>query len=103
MIIEVVGEVLMPKLLSYIINFGIEGTESADAKVPEFIKRLYEMLGSNNFIFAIMVGMILTAVLMMIGGVGGAYFGAKASVNFATDLRADLYKKIQRGRKLSGR
>ena len=95
MIIEVVGEVLMPKLLSYIINFGIEGTESADAKVPEFIKRLYEMLGSNNFIFAIMVGMVLTAVLMMIGGVGGAYFGAKASVNFATDLRADLYKKIQ--------
>ena len=96
MIIEVIGEVLMPKLLSYIINFGIEGQASEGTEVPTFVLRLYDSLGSNaGFILAIMVGMILTAVLMMIGGVGGAYFGAKASVNFATDLRADLYKKIQ--------
>lgn len=96
MIVEVIGEVLMPKLLSYIINFGIEGSASADTEVPEFVIRLYDSLGSNaGFILAIMAGMILTAALMMIGGVGGAYFGAKASVNFATDLRADLYKKIQ--------
>ena len=32
---------------------------------------------------------------MMAGGVGGAYFGAKASVNFATDLRSDIFKKVQ--------
>ena len=32
---------------------------------------------------------------MMAGGVGGAYFGAKASVNFASDLRQDIYNKIQ--------
>lgn len=96
MIVEVIGEVLMPKLLSYIINFGIEGAADEGTKVPDFILWLYDALGSNaGFILAIMVGMILTAILMMIGGVGGAYFGAKASVNFATDLRADLYKKIQ--------
>ncbi len=92
MIIEVIGEVLMPKLLSYIINFGVERS----VEPPAFIKALFDLLGSNGpFIVAIMVGMILTAVLMMIGGIGGAYFGAKASVNFAADLRADLYKKIQ--------
>lgn len=96
MIIEVVGEVLMPKLLSYIINFGIDGNVEEGTKIPGFILKLYDSLGSNaGFIIAIMVGMILTAVLMMIGGVGGAYFGAKASVNFATDLRADLYEHIQ--------
>ena len=96
MIIEVIGEVLMPKLLSYIINFGIEGSASAGTEVPAFVVKLYDSLGSNaGFILAIMVGMVLTAILMMIGGIGGAYFGAKASVNFATDLRADLYKKIQ--------
>ena len=39
--------------------------------------------------------MILTAVLMMGGGVGGAYFGAKAAVNFASDLRRDVYGKVQ--------
>ena len=41
MIIEVIGEVLMPKLLSYIIDFGIEGKASGDAKIPDFIIRLY--------------------------------------------------------------
>ena len=96
MIVEVIGEVLMPKLLSYMINFGIDGKVGEGVVVPDFVIRLYDALGSNaGFIVAIMAGMILTAVLMMIGGVGGAYFGAKASVNFATDLRADLYKKIQ--------
>ena len=40
--------------------------------------------------------MILTAVLMMTGGVGGAYFASKASVNYAADLRRDVYSKIQK-------
>ena len=96
MIVEVIGEVLMPKLLSYIINFGIEGQAAEGTVMPAFIKTLFELLGKNGpFIVAVMVGMILTALLMMLGGIGGAYFGAKASVNFASDLRADLYRKIQ--------
>lgn len=77
MIIEVIGEVLMPKLLSMVINAGTAETLT----VPNSI--LYSAL------------MIVVAVLMMAGGVGGAYFGAKASVNFAADLRADVYKKVQ--------
>jgi ATP-binding cassette subfamily B protein len=94
MIVEVFGEVMMPKLLSYIIDFGVYSGEEKTA-VPAVIRALYELCGNNGFIAAIMAGMILTAILMMIGGVGGAYFGAKASVNFATDLRGDVYKKIQ--------
>ena len=39
--------------------------------------------------------MILTAVFMMVGGVGGAYYASKASVNFAADLRFDLYRKVE--------
>ncbi len=77
MIVEVVGEVLMPKLLSIIINQGTDGTLT----VPNSI--------------GICLLMILTAVLMLAGGVGGAYFGAKASVNFAADLRRDAYSKLQ--------
>lgn len=42
-----------------------------------------------------MLLMILTALLMMAGGVGGAYFGAKASVNYSSDVRRDVYKKVQ--------
>ena len=77
MIIEVVGEVVMPKLLSVIINKGTDGTLTVGGSV------------------GICALMILTAFLMLGGGVGGAYFGAKASVNFAADLRRDAYSKIQ--------
>lgn len=92
MIVEVLGEVIMPKLLASIIDYGVEGED-----MPAWLQRVYDTLGSDApFILAIMVGMILTAVLMMIGGVGGAYFGAKASVNFAADLREDVYRKVQK-------
>ncbi len=77
MIVEVIGEVVMPKLLALIIN---------SMNVGEL---------TNELSIRTMIQMIVCAVLMMAGGVGGAYFGAKASVNFAADLRADMYSKIQ--------
>ncbi len=92
MIIEVIGEVVMPKLVGSIIDYGVKGEEA-----PEFVKWLYSVFGEGNgFVIAAMVGMVLTAILMMIGGVGGAYFGAKASVYFASDLRRDVYKRVQK-------
>lgn len=92
MIVEVIGEVLMPKLLATIIDYGVTKEEA-----PAFVEWLYSFFGSGNgFIIAVTVGMILTAILMMIGGVGGAWFGAKASVGFASDLRRDVYRKVQK-------
>lgn len=78
MIVEVIGEVLMPKFLAIVINGATDGSLTVGGSI-----------GTAGL-------MILTAVLMMVGGVGGAYFGAKASVNFATDLRADVFTKIQK-------
>lgn len=78
MIVEVIGEVVLPKLLSTVINRGTDGTLTVSLSV------------------GILFAMIGVAVLMMAGGVGGAYFGAKASVNFATDLRADAYRAVER-------
>ena len=77
MIIEVVGEVVMPKLLANVINAANDGTLT------------------NGISLGTMALMIGTALIMMAGGVGGAYFGSKASVNFAADLRADIYAKVQ--------
>ncbi len=77
MIVEVVGEVMMPKFLSIVL-----GAAAGDSGVGVSI--------------GVMFGMIGTAILMMVGGVGGAYFGAKASVNFASDLRADAFAAVQR-------
>ena len=78
MIIELIGDIFMPILLAWIIN-------SADAGELT--------VGSSIGITAIMIGII---IVMFLGGVGGAYFGSKASVNFAADLRRDVYGKIQK-------
>lgn len=77
MIIEVIGEVVMPKLLAVVINNANAGTLT---------------VGTSLCTMALMV---LTAVIMMAGGVGGAFFATKATVNFAADLRADAYRKVQ--------
>ena len=77
MIVEVLGEVLLPSLYANILNRGIVGKN----------------IGYIVFICAMMV---LTAVAMMAGGVGGAYFGAKAAVNFAGDVRRDVFAKVQK-------
>ena len=39
--------------------------------------------------------MILTAFIMMGGGIGGAWFASKASISFGADLREDCFKKVQ--------
>ena len=78
MIVEVAGDILMPLLLGLIIDKGEAGTLS---------------VGWSIGIACAMIGIV---VLMLLGGVGGAYFGSKASVNFATDLRRDVYEKVQK-------
>lgn len=92
MIVEVIGEVLMPKFLAAILDYGVRG-ETAQAS--GMVRWLYENIHASGFVIAVMAAMVFTAVLMMLGGVGGAYFGAKASVNFAADLREDVYRKVQ--------
>ena len=77
MIIEVIGEILLPKLYASIINTGVAGAD----------------IGHIVLICALMV---VCALIMMLGGVGGAYFGAKAAVNFAADLRRDVFSKVQK-------
>ena len=95
MIIEVIGEMIMPKTLAMIIDYGIGAKPMEEASA--FVQWIYRICGENAspFIITAMVGMILNAIIMMIGGVGGAYYGSKASVNFAADLREDIYRCVQ--------
>ncbi|MBQ9358533.1 MAG: ABC transporter ATP-binding protein [Abditibacteriota bacterium] len=77
MIAEVIGEVVMPKVMSLIVTGGTLGTLTTGQTLR------YTLI------------MALTAVLMGLGGVGGAWFGGKAAVGFAADLREDIYGKVQ--------
>lgn len=78
MIIEVIGEMFMPIILKELINRANDNTLT---------------IGESLGFMGILIAIVLT---MMAGGVAGAYFGAKASVNFAADLRRDLYAKVQK-------
>lgn len=77
MIVEVIGEVLMPYFFSLIINEGVTGRN-----IP--------------YIAALGGAMVATALFMMLGGIGGAYYGAKGSISFAADVRKDAFLKIQK-------
>ncbi|MBO4353677.1 MAG: ABC transporter ATP-binding protein [Clostridia bacterium] len=97
MIIEVIGEVLMPRMLGNMVDFLTSVTTDNEVEVAPWVRTLADAFGENApVIITITVAMVLTAALMMLGGLGGAYFGAKASVNYASDLRADLFKKVQK-------
>lgn len=154
MIIEVIGEVLLPTFLAKIINLGTAfqnfseyvsqllaeiaggavisgdnailekllqaidhlghgGLEAVGEKLSSFASSgdmtafsgalneasaVFSSISNSDYIWqSIGVAglMILTALLMIVGGVGGAYFASKASVYFASDLRADIYRKVQ--------
>ncbi len=102
MIIEVAGEVLMPKYLAQIINFGSAYQALKSFEITVMGKTITlpgiaeNMTQDAIFYMLGICGMIvLTALLMMAGGVGGAYFGAKAAVFFASDIRRDVYAKVQ--------
>lgn len=77
MLMEVAGEVIMPRLLGMVIDSQKNGTLTVSESL------------------LVMLAIILCALAMMAGGIGGSYFGAKASVNFATDLRQDIFEKVQ--------
>ena len=74
MLTEVAGEIMLPKLMSMIINNGV---------------------AQRNVQYILSVGglMILATLIMAIGGIGGAYFSVKAAVSFTSDLRDDLFSK----------
>ena len=76
MLTEVAGEIMLPKLMSMIINNGV---------------------AQRNVQYILSVGglMILATLIMAIGGIGGAYFSVKAAVSFTSDLRDDLFSKVQ--------
>lgn len=76
MLTEVAGDILLPKMMSMIINVGV-----AQRNV--------------GYIIGMGVAMVGGAVIMAVGGIGGAYCSSKASICFTSDLRGDLFGKVQ--------
>ena len=77
MITEVLGEIMLPKMMSLIINHGVAQRDT-------------------RYILWMGIAMAFLALVMALGGIGGAYFSAKASICFTSDLRQDLFAKVQK-------
>ncbi|MCM8785781.1 MAG: ABC transporter ATP-binding protein/permease [Candidatus Omnitrophica bacterium] len=75
MILEVIMDLLQPKLLSRIVDEGI-------------IKENLNLIINTGFT------MLIIAVIGLIGGIGCTIFSSLASQNFGHDLRNDIFKKI---------
>lgn len=76
MVTEVLGEILQPKFMSMIINHGVAQKD-------------------GGYILKMGLVMAITSFLMAAGGILGAYFAAKASISFTSDLRRDLFARVQ--------
>ena len=76
MIGEVIAEMIIPVLMGKIVDIGIGG-------------------GNMSYIVETGLVMIFVALLGLAAGLGGAYFGAKASTGFAKNLRKKMFDNIQ--------
>ena len=76
MILEVIGDILIPYLMSLIVDVGIANQDSA-------------------YIVRIGIYMILAALLAMTFGVFSSFFGARAGYGFASEIRQKTFEKIQ--------
>lgn len=76
MIVEVMGDVVMPSLVAKIINVGAANRDI-------------------GYMVRIGIVMVILAFVMMAGGIGGTYFASRAAMNFGADLRKDLFRKVQ--------
>ncbi|KQL34993.1 ABC transporter ATP-binding protein [Psychrobacillus sp. FJAT-21963] len=76
MCIEVAMDLLQPTIMQHIIDVGIANND-------------------NAYVMKLGFFMLFTAFIGLIGGVGSTVYSAKASVNFATDIRRDVFKKTE--------
>ena len=73
---EVLMETIIPLMMASIVNDGIDK-------------------GNTTHIYTMGVIMIVTALISLLCGVGGAKFGAIASMGFGKNLRKAMYENIQ--------
>ncbi len=76
MCVEVAMDLLQPTIMQHIIDVGIANND-------------------NAYVIKLGLLMLLTAVIGLIGGAGCTIYSTKAAVNFAADIRRDIFKKTQ--------
>ena len=99
MIGEVAADLSLPKLMSYIVDFGIADGGLEEITKSEFpYKIITTLFGSDYTQMNIIITFgVLMLLIVLVGGFFGtmcAYTAAKASQGFGHDLRCDAYRKV---------
>ncbi len=98
MVLEALLECVMPFTMSMLID-SVNGAVKSGLKfgINTPIPYVNENLGLNFnvTILALILILLGIVILSIFSGIMGGIYGAKASVGFATNLRSDIYKKIQ--------
>lgn len=76
MVLEVAMDLIQPTIMQHIINVGIANRDL-------------------NYVIKMGLLMIGAAALGLVGGLGCMMYSTKAAVNFATDIRKDVFTKIE--------
>lgn len=75
MLVEVGMDLLQPTILEHIIDDGIAANNTG------YIMKMFAL-------------MLAVAIIGLVGGIGCSIYASKAAINFATDVRRDLYETI---------
>ncbi|MEK4495449.1 ABC transporter ATP-binding protein [Ureibacillus sp. FSL W8-0352] len=75
MVLEVAMDLIQPTIIHKIIDEGIANNDT-------------------SYIIMMFIAILLCAFIGWLTGAGCGYYSSKAAVNFATDIRADLYETI---------
>lgn len=74
MCIEVAMDLLQPTIMQKMIDTGIAS-------------------GDNGYVLKLGFFMLISAIIGLVGGAGSSVYAAKAAVNFASDIRRDVFRK----------
>ncbi len=91
MVIEALMESMIPFTMSIFLDISIKTTSIND--FTTFYQA--DKLPFDVNLLILLIAMIVMAILSLLSGIMGARFGAKASVGLASNLRSDMYKKLQ--------
>ncbi|MBY0148092.1 ABC transporter ATP-binding protein [Neobacillus niacini] len=76
MCVEVLMDLLQPTIMQKMIDTGIVNQD-------------------NAYVIKLGLLMLLSAIIGLIGGAGSSIYAAKSAVHFATDIRRDVFKKME--------
>lgn len=100
MIGEVVADLILPYLMSFIVNYGITGIDINDSEkgshIAASIMKLFHGSDYGSMDIIITFGILMLVVTLVGGffGVSCAYTAARAAQGFGNDLRRDAFSRV---------